>query len=914
MVATLHGLRKNPLLAVLVAILIISWAVILSAPRADALSSKYFSDDAGGDNCDAWITPGRIGCGRIEIRLIDGQTRYVRRTSTNLAAYFTKSSGSLRIYNANFCNGVSADDVEGEDYFGNHTMRNGTAVTKFTFRTAGGTDVRYGRKYSGGGNCNDSINMTFRNLRKDKRTGLYYVKIEVDTVDNRRGSYDGIQNSYSIAETGGGTYMIAQKEGYGSGYGVTVQQRGTNPRNMTYKVRFGASCSVKNPGTYRLYYYDMDNDGGSGAQLGGKITMRLIEVGTGRVTSWTPRGKANAPDFKRVTIRPGKRYVWEINNVYYNNTLQFSTPFDGIYYEKPCDPKPDVCPNIPGNQASVPRGYIKQGGKCLKDHCPDIPGLQTNDSLCKVDVIPLAYISPAYVEVGDSATVTVSYKDTANYDKEQAKNDKKEEKSYVDIPSPYCKSSCHIQTKFYEYSGIKYEGQIWFDNGDKKYRAADDDLVYDTDEFKGERFTGSGGTLGTHTTGETELSPLDDPNFLVCSQSWLVSGYYTYRDRGDWEKVETPVYKYRYVYVGSGGNYRRDVSYRNGKRIVRYVYNDSGPYSSSGNYIGYGGSYNSNGTYNPNDGAYDRDRYIDHYDYSYRFPDDDTDKVRISPSSDPSTPAACSVIQRWPDIQVTGGDVRAGGSFADALDNCSASPARIIGHLHSVESDLRGSFGEYGVLATDDISHYGSNSVVSTNGSLASELYFANTGAPGNFSGGWCFNEVFDSFPNPTWTGNSWSGGNIELGPNDRMVIRVNGPARITGDILTSSIKINSINQLPEFVLIADGDITIDSDVTEIDGIFVTKGNFITCNGHTQVNSSISLDEGSACREALVVNGAVIAGGTIKAYRTNAASDDYLAPAELFNLDGATIISDYSAKLRTGEYTIIGERELPPRF
>lgn len=908
MVGILKAVSKNFLLAGLLALAVISWGMVIATAPAQALGTSYYADDQSGDSCDAWKSPGTIGCGSIEVRLIDGQTRYVQQTYTRLAAYFTSSTGHLRVYNPNFCNGVSLDGIQSGDWFSSHPMANGTKVTRFVFRTASDTITRYGHKYGGGGACNDTIDVTLPNLKKDSSTGLYYAVIQVRRVDNHRG-FDGIQNSYSIQETGGSRYAIAQQGG-GDGYGVTAQQL-SGPSHMTYKIRFGASCKVTQPGTYSLSYYDMDNDGGSGAQIGGKITMRLIEIGTGRVVKWTPKGKANAPDYKKVTIRPGKKYVWEINNVYHNNTLQFSTPFDGIYYDKPCVPKVDVCPNIPGAQATVPPGYIKQNGKCLKDHCPDVPGLQTDNSLCKVDVVPKTYISPAAVEVGGSATVSVSYQDTANYDKEQAQNQKKESNSYIDVPAPYCKSNCHIKTKQYKYSDVRYEGQIWFDNGDKKYNDSDDNLVYDTDQFKGEGFVPSGGTLGTHTTGETELMPLDDPNFLVCAKSQLTKGYYTLEDKGAVALHKDPVYAYRYVYVGSGGNYGRRWSSSQGKYI--YYYNDSGPYNYKGDYIGYGGSYDADGTYDPNDGAYNRQRYIDHYNYWYNFPDAKTTKTPIVPYDGYSSPAACSVIQRWPDMQVTGGDVRAGGSFADDLDNCAASPADIRGHFHAVESDMRGSYGEYGVIATGSISNFGSNGVTSASGTISQELTFANTVGLGHFSSGWCFNDVFDSFPNPTWTGAAWTGGDISLGPNDRMVIRVNGPVHITGDIQTQDATLSSIDQMPEFVLIADGDINVDSNVTELDGIFITKGNFITCTGHTSP-ASLSLKDNSACRSALNINGMVIAGNTVKPYRTNAESDDYSEAAEMFHLDGATIISDYAAKRRAGEYTIIGERELPPRF
>lgn len=942
MVGVIKFISKNLLLLGLLVTAIGSWGMVIVSAPAQALGTSYYADDQSGDNCDAWKNPGTIGCGSIEVRLIDGQTRYVRKTKTRLAAYFTKPRGTIRINNSNFCNRVGLDGIESEDWAGSHGISNGTAVTEYNFIDKDGSHVQYGRKYNGGDKCgrDNHIDITLNNLRKSNDTGLYYAIIIVNHGPKRgqngflprHPGYDGIQNSYSVQETGGNRYAIAQQGG-GDGYGVTAQEQ-SGPSHMTYKIRFGADCTVKKPTPAYLSYYDLDNNGGSGAQLGGKITMRLIEVGGGS-TGLKINTQANGTGRTKITVKPGKRYIWEINNVYNNNTLQYSTPYDGIYYDKPCTPQKDVCPNIPGAQSSVPAGYVKQNGDCVKDHCPDVPGIQTNNSLCKVDIIPDTYISPTSLEVGASATVRASYHDTANYDKEQAKNQKTEDSSYINVPAPYCKSNCRIKTKQYRYTDVKYEAQVWFDNGDKKYREADDNLVYDTSDIKGEGFVPSGGTLGTFSTGETELEPTDDPNFLVCAHTQLTSGYYTMDDKGPVKLHKDPVYKYVYDYVGSGGNYgRRSVTklVYNGtgpynrygnyvgskgnytyKTSWEYYYNGSGPYNSNGNYVGYGGSYDANGTYDPNNGAYNRRQVIDHYNYWYNFPDSTSTKTAVSPYDDFSEPAACSIIQRYPDMQVTGGDVRAGGSFADDLDNCSGSAANIRGHSHTVESDMRGSYGEYGVIATGSISNFGSNGVTSANGTIATELTFANTIGLGHFSNGWCFNDVFDGFPNPTTTVSSWTGGDINLGPNDRMVIRVHGPVRITGDIQTQQADLNSINQMPEFVIIADGDISVDSDVSELDGIFVTKGNFITCTGHTST-AGLSLDDTSACRTQLTVNGAVIAGNTVKAYRTSADDDDYTSPAETFNLDGATIISDYAAKRRTGEYTIIGERELPPRF
>jgi hypothetical protein len=120
---------------------------------------------------------------------------------------------------------------------------------------------------------------------------------------------------------------------------------------------------------------------------------------------------------------------------------------------------------------------------------------------------------------------------------------------------------------------------------------------------------------------------------------------------------------------------------------------------------------------------------------------------------------------------------------------------------------------------------------------------------------------------------------------------------------------------MQQFVLLADGDIIIDPGVQRLDGIFAARGNVITCSG---VAGPASLAFGSPCQTRLRVNGAVIAGLATKPFRFFGASNEtgmtYSDPAELFDLNPALYIGEFSRTSGTGTITTVDQREAPPRF
>lgn len=168
-------------------------------------------------------------------------------------------------------------------------------------------------------------------------------------------------------------------------------------------------------------------------------------------------------------------------------------------------------------------------------------------------------------------------------------------------------------------------------------------------------------------------------------------------------------------------------------------------------------------------------------------------------------------------------------------------------------------------------------------------LTFANTGSspPANsaYGGGLttgaaCPNKYYDNPASPLAGGSTIAGRTVAVA--NRTAVYVNGNAYISGNI-TYDAGATTVNDLPSFWLVANGDIFIDPSVTQLDGVYVAQGGKIyTCsNGFApptqpQLNSSGA----AGCQRQLIVNGAFIA-NEIKLYRSNGSMSNGI-PAEIF--------------------------------
>lgn len=360
-------LRKlHPKIAAVLMLLLI---VAGTAQSVQALGTTYYSDTGGGATCDV------SGCNNTVIALRVGQTSYSHNTQGHLIAYFTANSGQVVIDDPNFCpgGGSLSDNLAAGDYFYNNPMADGTSVTRYSVSSASNT-TQFGVKYkSSDGRCNGQLTFDVSSLPKDSNLGLWYATIDVLPVDNHAGpcnagsnsGCDGVQNDYKVHVQGGSGYAIAQAAG-GTGYQVATNQSSGSASNVDYTIRFGSDCSVPGKGQTRdLTYWDLDNKGNNGSQLNGLITMELWDDTTNKlVDQWTPPDGNNVLSSHSFTFQPNTKYRWIMKNVYTGNTIQFGTPYDGIYYDKPCGVSlsPSPLPLPPPPPPPPPQPYFQATG------------------------------------------------------------------------------------------------------------------------------------------------------------------------------------------------------------------------------------------------------------------------------------------------------------------------------------------------------------------------------------------------------------------------------------------------------------------------------------------------------------------------------------------------------------------------
>lgn len=179
------------------------------------------------------------------------------------------------------------------------------------------------------------------------------------------------EQSIGEAQTGG-NYNVDGS--FGAFALWSADMGGGTQEPLTYTLKFSPDCSVapNAPINVSLKWYDADDDnsvGGTNAQH--PFRMELYDDTTGTYVIDT---YSNNPFFEfgnddayvthpPVTLYGGHRYRWIWSNISRNNGVQIFMPFSEINAETTCVP-PDVCANIPGNQASVPAGMFQSGPNC----------------------------------------------------------------------------------------------------------------------------------------------------------------------------------------------------------------------------------------------------------------------------------------------------------------------------------------------------------------------------------------------------------------------------------------------------------------------------------------------------------------------------------------------------------------------
>lgn len=318
----------------------VSLCFIAAPDRAEAFGARVPDLDS---------TPGTA-----QVYLVNGETRYVQKTNSLMRLWFTQRSGnSVVIANGNYCSSNTGDDIETEDRPGGFgSIPNGHNITRFVVKGAGQNGPieieRFGRKYASSNDsaCNATITINIPTISASKiENGYYFVNLDIDHVTG----YRGPMNSF-VLRAAPSSSSYAGLVGDNNGYNMTLDQSDSSPANIRYTAEFGTDCDNTANEASRIYFYDLDNGGASGAQQNGKVTVKLWRFGEGYVNfsgssngnpgeTWTPSNGENSTQWLEFTARVGAKYRLEMYNVYHNNTIQFSLPYSQIN-RLSCPPPP----------------------------------------------------------------------------------------------------------------------------------------------------------------------------------------------------------------------------------------------------------------------------------------------------------------------------------------------------------------------------------------------------------------------------------------------------------------------------------------------------------------------------------------------------------------------------------------------
>jgi hypothetical protein len=250
--------------------------------------------------------------------------------------------------------------------------------------------------------------------------------------------------------------------------------------------------------------------------------------------------------------------------------------------------------------------------------------------------------------------------------------------------------------------------------------------------------------------------------------------------------------------------------------------------------------------------------------------------------------------------KVYGGDVTVGGGFGDICE-VDAS-ATILGSNKLSGGNYVGAGTQLAAMALGVINGFGSSQ--SNTPAKTKQLTLANTEDANAYGGN--LNPLHKTCAPDFWVGQrtatektasslsiatldaganqhegnvTFTGGNLALG--QRKTLYVEGNVRITGNITYNlDSPYTSIKSIPSFRLIVKGNIYVDPDVTELNGVFVAmpngtddttaSGRFYTCSPDMRAPNAGEL---ASCNNLLTVYGSVLA-DLIKFTRTRGTVDN----------------------------------------
>lgn len=148
-------------------------------------------------------------------------------------------------------------------------------------------------------------------------------------------------------------------------------------------------------------------------------------------------------------------------------------------------------------------------------------------------------------------------------------------------------------------------------------------------------------------------------------------------------------------------------------------------------------------------------------------------------------------------------------------------------------------------------------------------------------------------------------------------------PITIDGDLISEDLSAagsySSASEIPQILILSDGDVNIEETVERVDAWIIAKGTVNTCAGYDPHSTDNSLHPNSDdCNSELIINGPVVSNGLTlprtKGSDPSGGEEDMSTPAELIDYLPSTILWAYS-KSRNGNLPqTVYIKTLPPRY
>lgn len=284
-----------------------------------------------------------------------------------------------------------------------------------------------------------------------------------------------------------------------------------------------------------------------------------------------------------------------------------------------------------------------------------------------------------------------------------------------------------------------------------------------------------------------------------------------------------------------------------------------------------------------------------------------------------TTQVVCIDIVPLITVRILGNDIRVGSGYT--LDGSNSSSV-IRALIAKPDTSLRGSWGEYGVIAPSGVINFASASGINRasatiDQSSWSRLTFQNSPSYGYYGTA----EQMGLVPNVAgYDLNKLSRGgqliehtgslsiNTINNFNKTRIYKVAGHVTITGNISYAD-SAASDSMIPQIVIIADS-ISIEPGVTRVDAWLVANQEVDTCDGYGFTTDDSTELRKDRCDKPLEINGPVFARDLYLERTYNTPDAD---PAETINMRSDAYLWSYHQS-QGSSYRTSYIRDLPPRY